>query len=132
MNNEQLLKLVREVMKMLLAGNSAELEILRSQYDQSSIKSVELTGAGFYIDFDIPGSVQRLDKRCHMYIGDLGGEVEGLEAGLGFILWIDDGAISSLEGYTYEEEFPEILTGYRLAYFGGERDLESISQTLSC
>ena len=36
--------------------------------------------------------------------------------GLGFLLYVADGALSALEGYTYDEPWPNELQGLVLAY----------------
>jgi len=45
-------------------------------------------------------------------LGNVQVSFPGLEHGAGFVLFINDGLISMLEGYTYGEPWPEDITGY--------------------
>jgi hypothetical protein len=75
---------------------------LESQFSVAIFRSRENTGAGFYTNFEV-------ERASGVAIG---GErlrhgpqaaIDGLNYGMGFILWLSEGYLSSLEGYSYEE-----------------------------
>ena len=58
------------------------------------------TGAGFYTTLDV--SYQPPIEGTSP-VGDVGATVAGLQHGMGFLLWPQDGHIHKLEGYAYED-----------------------------
>jgi hypothetical protein len=49
-----------------------------------------------------------------MHIGDVGAEFPALKHGAGFVLFVRGGVITMLEGYTYDEAWPERTDEFRL------------------
>jgi hypothetical protein len=84
-----------------------EQAALEGQLSTARILSRENTGAGFYTRFSIK----------HRSGTAIGGErlrggpvakIDGLEHGMGFILWLNEGYADCLEGYSYEESTTKI------------------------
>jgi len=109
-----------QVMRMLLAGDDDALAVLRQQMEQAQVSSRKLTGAGFYTEFSIPSEVARLVGRPSFKLGDVNGIAANIKHGLGFLLYITDGAIAMLEGYTYDDPWPNDVEGLMLTYSGGQ------------
>lgn len=122
MDRETAETLVDDVMTSLLRGEHPHLKTLREQYDRADLE-VDLTGAGFVVGFELPDDVRAIpiDERFHL--GDVEATMNELDHGMGFVLFVEDGQISELEGYTYEEPLPEMVTGLTLRYTGeSDRD----------
>jgi len=68
---------------------------------QTRVISRENTGAGFYTTIDASRGIRI--EGVTSPVGDVGTTVAGLANGMGFLLWLRDGRISGLEGYSYEE-----------------------------
>ena len=79
---------------------------LALQQRQACVTARENTGAGFYTTFD-PSSGTRIEE-VRSPFGDVGATVAGLKHGMGFMLWLQDGRINQLEGYTYEESTSDL------------------------
>ncbi len=93
--------LIARVMNMLLSGEDEILGILREQYKNSKIMSIKSSSAGFFVNFDVAcNSIDNKKYVCDFQIGDVYGCVDGVESALGFILYIRNGVINMLEGYT--------------------------------
>lgn len=107
------------VLQALFAGDHPALEILRNQARNSKVQERTLTGAGFFSHLELVAPCPRLPSRPSLRIGDVLAEVPGLEAGMGFLVYIDDGLLTALEGYTFEEPWPENLDRFSLSYVGG-------------
>ncbi|WP_027407960.1 hypothetical protein [Anoxybacteroides tepidamans] len=115
-------KFVEEVMGKILEGDDPVLETLRLQYNCATIKDIELTGVGFYISYLIPEHAPRIQGKKSFYIGDLSGEIEGINDGVGFVLFVKDGIIDLLEGHTYgDEKWPEVIVNYKLSFTSGKK-----------
>lgn len=114
----------RAVLDMLLAGESPALEVLRAQCERLFVVKRELTGVGFFTELGHPPDVMRLPASLRVRFGDVLADIEGLEHGAGFVLYIDDGLITLLEGYsTANEPWPESPAQFALRYWPPERAL---------
>lgn len=90
------------VMHMLLAGDIPLLEILRKQLAIATIVERKYTGVGFFTEFSVPLEAERPDGIGRLVISDVHGEVEGVEGPIGFVLFLANGAIGTLEGFSYD------------------------------
>jgi hypothetical protein len=122
-----------QVLEWLLADGDPVLKALQEQLASSKIKSRKLTGAGFYLNFEIPGTNKRLhdvlEVKPNFCFGDVGVYLEADDhiQEVSFLLWIKDGYLDNLEAYTYGlEKWPEEVISFRLFYFGDKRDLDNL------
>jgi hypothetical protein len=99
-------ELEKTIVDALLLGPGDELAVLRQQAAASTVGEREHTGVGFYTSFSVPAELPRIRCRSRTQLGDVSAEVEGVEHGMGFILWIEHGAIDCLEGFTYTGTCP--------------------------
>ena len=76
-------------------------DALAGQQGQVRVSARENTGAGFYTTLDV--SHHSPIRGVASPLGDVGATVVGLKHGMGFMLWLRDGHIHQLEGYSYEE-----------------------------
>ncbi|WFU78336.1 hypothetical protein QA645_27830 [Bradyrhizobium sp. CIAT3101] len=74
---------------------------LDGQQPKVRVTARENTGAGFYTTLDV--SQRSPIKDVASPLGDVGATIAGLRHGMGFMLWLRDGQIHRLEGYSYEE-----------------------------
>jgi hypothetical protein len=111
----------------MLHGNEAVLIELCKQYERATVASRAFTGTGFHTTFKIPNAASRVSPTSFQ-IGDVIGKVDGISNGVGFLLYIKDGALYLPEGYTYgDEKWPETLRDYELSYASGAiRDVERL------
>jgi hypothetical protein len=114
----------RAVLDKLLAGDLPALKCLRAQAERLYVTKRELTGVGFFTEFGHPADVVRLQPEQRIRFGDVLADIDGLEHGAGFALFVDDGLIAMLEGYsTANEAWPEADPVFTLRYWPPERDL---------
>jgi hypothetical protein len=118
---EPLQDLERAVLDLLAAGDVPSMRQLQEQIATCAVPNRELTGTGFFTTLDVDrGSVapvEGLPSRS----GDVHLEIEGLAHGAGFVLFIEDGYIRTLEGYPYDEPWPDAVGDFRLSRFEGTR-----------
>jgi len=117
----KLTHLEHQVMELLLAGEDESLSVLRQQLKQATVSSRKMTGVGFYTKFHIPSERPRVSGSASFKLGDVNGSVNNLKHGLGFLLFITNGEIDALEGYTYDEPWPIEVQGLTLTYVSGKR-----------
>ena len=101
-----------KAMEFLLAGDDRELEILRDQFNLATVSGRENTGVGFFTKFRVPDDRPRLARRGRIVIGDVYGEVEENPDGVGFLLFVEDGVMDTLEcfsNYGPVKEDPQLI-----------------------
>lgn len=81
------------------------LELLRSQYASADVLKREFTGVGFFTNFVVNDKSLVLSGKENFELGYLG-EINDVQYGVGFVLFVREGFISMLEGYTYGESWP--------------------------
>jgi|HubBroStandDraft_1064217.scaffolds.fasta_scaffold371288_2 hypothetical protein len=122
--------LERDVMQMLLNGDDPVLAILREQLRVATVSERKMTGVGFHTHFSVPPTTSRVLENPSFEIGDIAAQVQGVQHGAGFLLFVRDGFLSFLEGFTYDEPWPEQITKYELAYINGRRDWNELRKKL--
>jgi ABC-type enterobactin transport system permease subunit len=75
-------------------------DALAGQQGNVRVTARKNTGAGCYTTLDF---AHRLIEGVTSPVGHVGATVVGLEHGMGFILWLREGHIHELEGFTYGE-----------------------------
>jgi hypothetical protein len=119
-------KIERAVMSMLLVGEHPVLDILRRQFELCTIAKREFTGAGVFVTFSVPETAPRLPQRDSFSFGDVSADIQGLQHGAGFVLWVREGVLDFLEGYTYDELWPDQADAFSLQYDHSPRDLHTL------
>lgn len=120
---EGLEDLARSVLDKLLAGEHPVLGALRVQAQHARLLTRESTGVGFYCSFDVPPDIPIVEPR-NFEIDDVNGELQGLAHGAGFVLFIRDGRLDMLEGFSYNEPWPSEIRNLKLNYHHEPRKLK--------
>ena len=81
--------------------------VLREQITCMRVLARENTGHGFYTDLIVVGARA---VTAPSPLSAIGASVEGVEPDMGFLLWLNDGKVACLEGYTIDGD----LTGLDL------------------
>jgi hypothetical protein len=114
------------VLDKLLTGDLPALACLRAQRQRMRVTKREHTGVGFFTEFEHPDDVVRLAISKSIRFGDVLAELDGLEHGAGFLLFIDKGVITMLEGYTNANDTWPVKRGrFELRYWAPQRDLRA-------
>lgn len=113
------------VLNALLDGENQKLSNLRNQLQFIQAVEREVSTAGFYTNFQVSRDVNPLLGSKSFQFGDVHVDLPELEGGMGFLLYIKDGYLNMLEGYTYEEKMPEEIKSFKIRYIGdSERKLD--------
>jgi len=123
-------KIERAVLEKLLDGELPLLIQLRLQLARCAVVKREFTGFGFYTTITVPEDVHRT-AGLSIKFGDIIGEIPRLVNGVGFLLYIKDGVLDMLEGYSYDESWPPPINNFNLKYMNGEeRDWVALENSL--
>lgn len=119
---EGLSELEQAVLDKQLSGDLPALAILRAQAERARVVGRKETGVGFFCDFEVDASAPTLDG--DFQIADVHGELSELAHGAGFVLFIRSGRLSMLEGFTFDEPWPQQVRSFRLRYDREPRELQ--------
>ena len=100
------IELVRHLMPLLLEGDDPALAILRDQYHRSTISTVEITGHGIYVDFDVPADTMRTDPPS-IAGGNAFIQLDTSPHGAGCVVFVTEGRLETFEGFTYDGEWTD-------------------------
>jgi hypothetical protein len=101
-------ELERAVMQVLLADNDPDARALRAQFQMAKVSKREFSGVGFFTTFSVPDEAPRLTSRTKSdWHKGAFAELEGVQHGAGFTLFLKEGRIDILEGYTFDDPWPE-------------------------
>jgi hypothetical protein len=105
--------LERAVIESLVSRDEPGYDELRRQLVSCRVRSREMTGVGFYTTLEVdpsaptaPASVGNPLGQGRGFPDDVCADLEGLQHGTGFVLWLADGRLETLEGFTYDEPWP--------------------------
>jgi hypothetical protein len=114
--SQQLTDLERAVLGKMLAGENSELKILREQFSKANVATRKMTGSGFFTNLEIPATIPRLSRNGRVTIKDVSANLPKLKHGAGFVIFVEDGALSCLEGFCYDESWPDSTASFELSY----------------
>ena len=106
-------KLINKAMELLLDGDNQVLEILRNQLIFVSTSIVKDTGVGLFVGYEVPKNIVKVESeniKKDFSFGDVYGEVGGIYGVIGFLIFVRDGYLKTLEIYPIGSEFWEQVT----------------------
>ena len=108
-----LTELERNVLGVLLDRPGPSSAALRSQVAGCRVVGRRWTGVGFFTDLAVdpatPPSPVDTDA-----IGGAHAEIEGLSHGAGFVVFVQEGRLRTLEGFAYDEPWPTSIDIFRV------------------
>ncbi|HVS09242.1 MAG TPA: hypothetical protein VMS76_05145 [Planctomycetota bacterium] len=123
----KLTELEEAVLRTFLDGDHPVLAALRDHLAACWVSDRYYTGVGFYTDLEMPPETRAAPIDAG-HIGDVTAQIEGLDHGAGFILFIADGRLSLLEGFSYGGDWPSVIGKFTVRYEREERDLSDLLQ----
>ncbi len=117
---DELTTLESRILDALLQGDHPVLTALRAQVPGTRVVHRECSGAGFFTEFVVDQSLERAPVG-NVRIADVLATVPTLVRGAGFVLFVEKGYLSMLEGYSYEEPWPERAEIHSVSYLDPQR-----------
>jgi hypothetical protein len=99
---DTLTPLEHAVLEKLLSGESDRYRVLQNQIPALLVAERKMTGVGFFTRLSLPDDAPILPDETTFQIGDVAADINDLKHGAGFVLFIEDWRIETLEGYTYK------------------------------
>jgi len=117
-DDPELTPLERSVLGMIFDGDHPVLAALRAQLQTARVVGREFTGVGFFLSVEVDPRVRAPARSLRF--GDVVADIVGLRHGAGFLVFVDDGLLDTLEAYTFEEPWPSRASEYTLKYVASE------------
>lgn len=64
----------------------------------------------------MPPDALPITEHSNFYVDGVVAEIAGLEHGAGFVVFVRGGHLDTLEGYSYDEPWPEAIHDFQLSY----------------
>src|SRR5271154_2912525 len=91
----------RKVLDFMLARPGTPCDELRAQLPYLSVRQFERSAMGFFTEFDVASGANPLTATPNLEIGnDVVATSPEVEVGIGFLLFVRNGFIDMLEGFT--------------------------------
>ena len=116
--NPTITRFEKALLDALLDGPLDILGLLRAQVRTARTVSRELSGVGFFLNFEVPAAIPRV-MPPNFEISDVYFDLEGAEHGGGAILFVREGVITMLEAYAHAENWPDDTGDFMIRYFDG-------------
>jgi hypothetical protein len=113
--DEHLSALEDAVLALSLAGSGEVLEGLRLQAATVAVLSREFTGVGFFTRVGVRSLKLALPGAPRLRISNVSAELPGLAHGAGFVVFVDEGLLSAIEGFSYDEPWPATVLPFQLS-----------------
>lgn len=86
-----------------------ELKPIRStvNFDAVVVGDRELTGVGFLTEFERSEELRLFDADVSLRWGKVGARLNASKVETGYLVYVDCGYLTTVEGYTYGDEWPE-------------------------
>jgi hypothetical protein len=111
------------VLGLLLSRTDEGYAALREQLTVVEVIGRDMSGVGFFTTLSVPsgstkapGIVGNPLGQGVAYAEDVYADVEGMAHGAGFLLWLDDGLISRLEGFAYADAWPDEVARFTVRW----------------
>lgn len=118
-----------EALRLLLDGNDPVLSILRRQINSVTAIRRDHTGCGLFVDFTLSKNAPQLPGQPSFAFGDVIADIEELENGAGFVLFVESGCLKTLEIFAYDDYWPSEIAGFQVRYVNpAGRDISALHQ----
>ena len=119
----------REAIETILRGDHPALEGLRTQLEHCEVSNREFSGVGFFTTLSVPSEVASVPLTRRLDLGDVQVSMEGVPDGVGIVLFVDEGRLDMLEGFTYDGPWPRHLGDYSITKGGVTHGGGSLTDT---
>jgi hypothetical protein len=111
-----------EVLRQMLDGSDPALEVLRRQVPKCQVTRRTPTGVGFFSELEVVGDHERAPLPGRTVLEGVSATFPSLAHGAGFLLYVEDGSLEQLEGFSYDEPWPESEDGFTVRKVSGAQE----------
>ncbi len=101
---------VTELEKTVIGSILADRELnpirLSVNFNAVTVRDREFTGAGFLTEFEPTEELKLFDDVVSLRWGKVGARLNSSKVETGYLVYVDNGYVTAVEGYTYGDEWP--------------------------
>lgn len=113
MENGAFTDLERDAITLLLSVDDADCAALRAQFEHAVATDREMTGVGFWTNI-ATSDADPVPGRPNFELLNVSATIPSIAHGAGFVLFVREGRLRSLEGFSFDEPWPDDIAGYTL------------------
>ena len=99
--------LEQAVIRRMLADPELKPVRLTVNFDAVKVRDRELTGIGFLTEFEPSEQLKLFEAGFSLRWGKVGARLNAAKVETGYLVYVDDGYVTTVEGYTYGDEWPD-------------------------
>jgi hypothetical protein len=101
--------LEKGVVERLLADRTTNPSRPLVRWESVKVKKRAMTGAGFLTEFEPSPELKAFGDGVSLRWGNVGARLGGTAVETGYLVYVDGGCITAVEGYTYGDEWPKTV-----------------------
>ena len=107
-------ELEKAVLGNMLADPQLKAAKSAVNFDAVNVTDRELTGVGFLTEFERSKELKLFDDGFSLRWGKLGARLNASKLETGYLVYVDNGYVTTIEGYTYGDEWPDQVENIEL------------------
>ncbi len=107
-------ELERAVVESMLADRELPVLSRTVDFEAVNVRDRELTGAGFFTELEPSDCLRLFEGGVRLRWGKAGARLNASKVETGYLVYVDDGYVSTIEGYTYGDEWPNQIDTFEL------------------
>lgn len=120
-------ELERAVIRRILADPDLKHVRVTINFDTVTVSERDQNGAGFMTHFERSEELRLFDNGVSLRWGKVGARLNAYKLETGYLVYVDDGYVSTIEGYTYGEKWPDLVEQFELYELTSGMELPNIS-----
>ncbi len=102
-------ELEKEIIKNFMKIKGVKLDCDDSYFEDIKVTDRRNSGVGFFVDLELTEKL-KCENEGKSYSGGEIGAVINSAIDTGYLIYVEEGYIRTIEGYTFEEEWPDNIT----------------------
>jgi len=107
MSKTKVTKLEQIVIGRMLADHDLKPVRTAVNFDAVMVSDREFTGAGFFTEFERSEETKLFDDEVSLRWGKVGARLNASKVETGYLVYVDGGYLTTVEGYTYGDGWPD-------------------------
>jgi hypothetical protein len=107
-------ELEQAILKSMLADGQLHPARMSVNFDIVTVKDREFTGVGFLTELTPSDELRLFGPGVNFRWGRVGARLNAASIETGYIVYVDDGYVTTVEGYTYGDQWPSSVEQFEL------------------
>lgn len=107
-------ELEKAIISKMLTDTELQPASRSANLDGTNVTDRTFTGAGFLTEFERSTETRLFEPGTTLRWGKVGARLNTVKLETGYVVYVDDGYVTTVEGYTYGEPWPERVENIEL------------------